>query len=82
MEINFDEASSAWRSNKKQLPGGWFAYRCNYIHSNGKRCSKPVGKPKRPTYLIRADWRTESGDRGDLVHYCWRHRFRYQNLIN
>ena len=76
MDIDFDEASVAWRANKKYLGQGWFAYRCAYIHSNGNRCSKSIGKPKHPTYLIRDDWYATRSTSGDLTHYCWRHRFR------
>lgn len=82
MEIDFDEASTAWRTNKKCLPGGWFTYRCEYIHSSGKRCVKAVGKPKRPTYLIRDDWYTAHSSSGDLTHHCWRHRFRSHSRPN
>jgi hypothetical protein len=39
----FDDASAEWRSNKKVVKGGGFAYRCAYIHrSNGKNCTKAV----------------------------------------
>ena len=38
--INFDEASLEWRKNKKYLGNGLFTYLCNYIHSNGKHCTK------------------------------------------
>jgi hypothetical protein len=41
--MDFDEASQAWRANKKYLGGGMFAYKCLYIHSNGKQCTKAVG---------------------------------------
>lgn len=82
MEINFDEASAAWRANKKRLVGGWFAYRCVYIHSSGKHCMKAVGKPKRPTYLIRDDWCAAHSYSGDLTNYCWRHRFRGHIFTN
>jgi hypothetical protein len=36
--INFNEASIAWRSNKKYLGNGMFVYTCNYVFSNGKPC--------------------------------------------
>jgi hypothetical protein len=38
----FDKAQEAWRSNKKYLGKGWFAYRCKYIHFNTKQCPKAV----------------------------------------
>ncbi len=37
-EIDFDAASATWRSNKRAIGGGWFAYICGHIHSTGKRC--------------------------------------------
>lgn len=41
VEINFDSAQKAWRSNKKQY-GGCFQYRCGLMRSNGSVCrSKP-----------------------------------------
>ena len=36
--IDFEEASIAWRKNKKYLGNGMFTYTCCYIHSNGKPC--------------------------------------------
>ena len=40
--IDFDDASKEWRANKKALPNGFFVYTCNYIHSNNKKCTKPI----------------------------------------
>jgi len=37
----FDTSSEAWRSNKVRV-GPMFTYRCEYIHSNGKRCPKAI----------------------------------------
>lgn len=42
VNIDFDGASKAWRQNKINLGGGQFAYKCLYIHSDGKQCHKPV----------------------------------------
>lgn len=80
MEINFDEASSAWRANKKYLGGGWFAYRCKYMHSNGKQCNKAVEASKKPQkYKIREDWVCRSSSRAPH-NYCWQHRNRSSNI--
>lgn len=37
----FDISSKAWMENKIKSDGMYY-YRCNYIHSNGKRCIKQV----------------------------------------
>ncbi len=50
--IDFDEASREWRHNKKRLPNGQFGYVCRYIHSNGKRCSKPTMACWLPNYYV------------------------------
>ena len=36
--IDFDEASKVWRSNKKVLPNGEFAYKCTHIYTTGSQC--------------------------------------------
>ena len=74
MEIDFDEASAAWRENKKHLGNGWFAYKCVYIHSNGKQCNKAVEDSKKPpAYRIREDWTCRTMTRYP-EQYCWQHR--------
>jgi hypothetical protein len=79
--IDFDDASIAWRANKKTLTGGWFAYVCEYIHSNGKRCNRAVEFSKKPQmYRIREDWVCRSISRNP-DHYCWQHRNRHTNFI-
>ena len=72
--IDFDAASAAWRENKKPLGGGWFAYRCQYIHTDGKRCNRAVeAAKKQQKYSIREDWVCKSvGIYSD--RYCWQHR--------
>jgi hypothetical protein len=42
--IDFDAASAAWLANKRRIGGGWYEYVCSYIHTNGKRCNRGVGK--------------------------------------
>jgi hypothetical protein len=44
-EFDFDEASRAWRENKKILKNGMFSYmktkqNCCHIHDDGKKCRK------------------------------------------
>jgi hypothetical protein len=74
-EIDFDEASRAWRKNKVSLGNGYFAYRCNYIHSNGKQCSTVVSAQKiKQKYLIRKDWITKNYE--GSYEFCVKHRLR------
>lgn len=40
MDIDFDEASSAWRANKVKKGSG-FAYCCGTIKKNGEPCKAP-----------------------------------------
>jgi hypothetical protein len=37
----FDESSKAWAANKVRC-GAVYAYKCMYIHSNTRQCSKPA----------------------------------------
>jgi len=46
VDIDFDEASRAWRANKKKLPNGEFAYICGAQRSGGKVCTKEKSKCK------------------------------------
>ena len=38
--IDFDEASRAWRQNKKSTENGCFKYTCIHVLANGNTCSK------------------------------------------
>ena len=78
VEIDFDAASTAWRANKKPLGGGWFIYICEYIHSNGKRCQKPVESAKKPPASARRDGLMCRSISINPHHYCWKHRYRKQ----
>lgn len=40
VDINFDDASLAWKSNKKRLTNGTYVYICDHIFKNGNRCIK------------------------------------------
>ena len=78
--IDFDAASAAWRANKKKLDGGWFVYVCEYIHSNGKQCTRAVESAKKPQmYRLREDWVCRSISRNP-DRYCWQHRNRHSRF--
>uniref|UniRef100_A0A6C0BA10 Uncharacterized protein n=1 Tax=viral metagenome TaxID=1070528 RepID=A0A6C0BA10_9ZZZZ len=38
--FDFDEASAAWRSNKKSIGNGSYKYICEEICKNGKKCGQ------------------------------------------
>lgn len=38
VNIDFDEASAAWRSNKKSIGNGSYKYMCAKRYSNNKSC--------------------------------------------
>jgi len=40
VEIDFDEASNAWKSNKKYIGNGTYKYICCHKTKSGKNCSK------------------------------------------
>jgi hypothetical protein len=42
VNINFDEASSVWRQNKKLQRSGTFTYVCGTQLKNGSYCQNPV----------------------------------------
>lgn len=43
VNIDFDEASNIWRSNKKHIGNGSFKYICGAITKKNKQCSnKPM----------------------------------------
>ena len=42
VNINFDEASAAWRQNKKKQRSGTFTYICGTQLKNGNYCQKSV----------------------------------------
>jgi hypothetical protein len=74
-DLDFDMASKEWRKNKVSLGNGYFAYRCKYIHSNGKPCNKLVASQKPAIkYSIREDWITNSHK--DSYEYCQKHVIR------
>ena len=40
VDIDFDEASAAWRSNKKQMDNGMFKYICRGVTKTGNKCAR------------------------------------------
>jgi hypothetical protein len=43
VEIDFDEASAAWRKNKKPMGQGCYTYICGHITKQGTPCqNKPI----------------------------------------
>ncbi len=81
--IDFDEASKEWRKNKVHLGNGYFAYRCNYVHSNGKRCNKVVSQQKQIVlYRVREDWIKNTNLK--YMEFCNKHIVRgpVQKIIN
>lgn len=70
--LTFDDASRAWRSNKIALGGGWFAYRCAYIHSDGQQCRKAVTNSGPPP----ADGTNFSSRLRQPGRFCKRHKVR------
>jgi hypothetical protein len=72
---SFDIASREWRKNKISIGNGSFGYRCEYIHTNKKRCNKIVSlqQPK-IKYRIREDWIIET--QKNSLDYCKKHQYR------
>jgi len=40
VNIDFDEASAAWKANKKSTGGGCYKYVCEYRNKNNKKCNR------------------------------------------
>jgi hypothetical protein len=40
VNIDFDEASEAWKSNKKYMGNGTYKYKCCGHYKNGKPCNR------------------------------------------
>jgi hypothetical protein len=73
--IDFDEASKAWRANKKVLKNGMFAYKCVYIHSTGSSCKSVVeAQASTATYATHPAWTQSSSTSKEPWKYCYRHR--------
>ena len=63
VNIDFDLASSEWRKNKKNIGGGIFKYTCNYVHSSGKKCGKPVN-----SYLNNSKYNYNFGGTNEVLY--------------
>ena len=44
VNIDFDEASTLWRQNKKQVSPGQFKYICTIIKKDGAKCGNSLTK--------------------------------------
>jgi hypothetical protein len=55
IDIDFDESSQAWRSNKQHMGGGVFKYTCSQILKTGKNC---CNKPKMDEDFCRVHTKT------------------------
>ena len=44
VNIDFDEASAAWRQNKKQVSPGHFKYICTILKKDGTSCGNSCTK--------------------------------------
>jgi hypothetical protein len=40
VEINFDEASELWKTNKRSIGNGCYKYLCNYNCKSGNKCKR------------------------------------------
>lgn len=76
--IDFDDASAAWRANKRYVGRGLFAYRCCYVHSTGRLCGRTVEASQRPpTYATHPHWIPKARPpAADPSAFCVRHRVR------
>lgn len=72
--IDFDAASAAWWANKKKLGGGMCAYRCQYIHSDGKLCKNTVEAQRYVNPYASTGILIERTRGVRPFHYCFQHR--------
>lgn len=83
-DIDFNEASQAWRTNilsstdKKKKPNGTFVYKCCYIRSSGKRCTRTIESSKTTNaYQLQHAWSYEKNNNNEKSRYfCKRHNKR------
>jgi hypothetical protein len=40
VNIDFEEASAAWKANKKSIGGGCYKYICEHRNKNNKKCKR------------------------------------------
>ena len=51
VNIDFDEASRCWNSNKKRLANGCYKYVCGFEKKNGNFCKKYCVKNKNKCHV-------------------------------
>jgi hypothetical protein len=81
-QLELQSGSEGWWKNKCRLGGGTCAYRCQYIHSDGRRCRKIIelqDPGRRRKYSHCAEWVAAAGwgryqESTNPLHFCWRHR--------
>jgi hypothetical protein len=66
----FDLSSNEWMKNKIKKNNGIYEYKCYYIHTNGKICTKPICK----THLIKNINKTPKNI-SKINLYCKQHLF-------
>jgi hypothetical protein len=44
VNVDFEEASRYWNSNKKKMQNGFYKYVCGFEKKNGNYCKKPLCK--------------------------------------
>ena len=82
-EIDFDDASKCWRANKKCIGKGYFVYKCNYIHSNGKRCFRTIynsALKNNYKYQFNNFEETDLSNHKNANVFCKKHLNRYNNI--
>jgi DNA primase large subunit len=83
--IDFDKSSLEWRKNKKYLGNGLFTYLCNYIHSTGKQCNKPISSLSKYnicTYFYNNTISNNYINHPNKYYFCKRHLHRKKNELN
>jgi hypothetical protein len=80
VNIDFDEASKEWRKNKKYIGNGSFNYRCSYIHSNGKECTKSLEIYSINKYITDRHWNKPDNKKSDI--FCRQHAYVMRNNKN
>jgi hypothetical protein len=53
--INFDEASEAWKQNKKSIGNGMYKYICQVVTTNKTLCCKVVYKNSEYCWIHRGN---------------------------
>ena len=76
VKIDFEEASKAWRGNKRYINGGYFKYKCQYKHTNGKQCYR-LTEACKPSERPMMAWEYENREAHELNdEFCKQHARR------